>query len=145
MRQVFVACLAWLAAGQWFSPDTPVSSTHKTDRHDIAEILRYIITHDPLHMQTPTQALWKVSLNSDGQTYPPISIVRTITSHLNLTSVCKSNFPHRKWLLYWQYTKAKLCKHILYYCLIDWYWWPFNHKSKQNWSASDDGYRQIVV
>ena len=25
--------------GQWFSPDTPVSFTNKTDRHDIAEIL----------------------------------------------------------------------------------------------------------
>jgi len=24
---------------QWFSPGTLVSSTHKTDRHDIAEIL----------------------------------------------------------------------------------------------------------
>jgi hypothetical protein len=28
-----------LDAGQWFSPDTPVSSTIKTDRHDIAEIV----------------------------------------------------------------------------------------------------------
>jgi hypothetical protein len=25
--------------GRWFSPGTPVSSTNKTDRHDIAEIL----------------------------------------------------------------------------------------------------------
>jgi hypothetical protein len=25
--------------GWWFSPDTPVSFTNKTDRHDIAEIL----------------------------------------------------------------------------------------------------------
>jgi hypothetical protein len=29
----------WLGAGRWFSPGTPVSSTNKTDRHDIAEIL----------------------------------------------------------------------------------------------------------
>jgi hypothetical protein len=29
----------WLAAGQWFSPGTPVSSTNKTDCHDIVEIL----------------------------------------------------------------------------------------------------------
>jgi len=29
----------WLAAGRWFSPGTTVSSTNKTDRHDIAEIL----------------------------------------------------------------------------------------------------------
>ena len=29
----------WLATGRWFSPGTPVSSTNRTDRHDIAEIL----------------------------------------------------------------------------------------------------------
>ena len=29
----------WLATGLWFCPDSPVSSTNKTDRHDIAEIL----------------------------------------------------------------------------------------------------------
>jgi len=28
-----------LAYGQWFSPGTPASSTTKTGRHDIAEIL----------------------------------------------------------------------------------------------------------
>jgi hypothetical protein len=26
-------------AGRWFSPDTPISSTKKTDRHDISEVL----------------------------------------------------------------------------------------------------------
>ena len=26
-----------LAAGRWFSPGTPVSSTNKTDRHDVTE------------------------------------------------------------------------------------------------------------
>jgi hypothetical protein len=31
-------CL-WLATGRWFSRDTPVSSTSKTERQDIAEIL----------------------------------------------------------------------------------------------------------
>ena len=29
----------WLAAGRWFSPGTAVSSTNKTDCHDITEIL----------------------------------------------------------------------------------------------------------
>ena len=29
----------WLAVGRWFSPGTLVSSTSKTDRHDITEIL----------------------------------------------------------------------------------------------------------
>jgi hypothetical protein len=29
----------WFATGWWFSPGTPVSSTNKTDCHDIIEIL----------------------------------------------------------------------------------------------------------
>jgi hypothetical protein len=29
----------WLATGQWFSPGTTISSTNKTDRHDITEKL----------------------------------------------------------------------------------------------------------
>jgi len=29
----------WLETGRWFSPGPPVSSTNKTDRHDITEIL----------------------------------------------------------------------------------------------------------
>ena len=28
-----------LAAGRWFSPDTQISSTNRTDRHDITELL----------------------------------------------------------------------------------------------------------
>jgi hypothetical protein len=30
-------------AGQWFSPGTPFSSTNKTDRHDITEILLKVV------------------------------------------------------------------------------------------------------
>jgi hypothetical protein len=29
----------WLATGLWFSPETPISSTNKTERHDVTEIL----------------------------------------------------------------------------------------------------------
>jgi hypothetical protein len=32
-----------LATGQWFTPDPPVSSTNKTDRHDITEILLEVV------------------------------------------------------------------------------------------------------
>jgi hypothetical protein len=39
---------------QWFSPGTPVSSTNKTDRHDIAEILLKValntITQLPVYL-----------------------------------------------------------------------------------------------
>ena len=41
----------WLATCRWFSPGTPGSTTNKTDRHDIAEILL------------------KVTLNTRIQTY----------------------------------------------------------------------------
>jgi hypothetical protein len=33
----------WLATGQWFSPGPLVSSTNKTDRHDITEILLKVV------------------------------------------------------------------------------------------------------
>jgi hypothetical protein len=29
----------WLATGRWFSPGSPISSTYKTDRHDITVIM----------------------------------------------------------------------------------------------------------
>jgi len=37
--QHYMIVCQWLATGLWFSPGTPVSSTNKTDRHDITEIL----------------------------------------------------------------------------------------------------------
>jgi hypothetical protein len=42
---------------QWFSPDTLVSSTNKTDRHDITEILL------------------KVALNTINQPNQPINLI----------------------------------------------------------------------
>jgi hypothetical protein len=39
----------WLAAGLWFSPGTPVSSTNKTDCHDITEILLKVALHTINH------------------------------------------------------------------------------------------------
>jgi hypothetical protein len=33
----------WLATGRWFFPGPPVSSTNKTDHHDIAEILLKVV------------------------------------------------------------------------------------------------------
>jgi hypothetical protein len=33
----------WLEAGRWFSLGTPVSSTNKTDRHDITAILLKVV------------------------------------------------------------------------------------------------------
>ena len=48
----------WLATGRWFSPGTPVSSTNKTDRHDITEILLKValnsINHKPITYRSQT-------------------------------------------------------------------------------------------
>jgi hypothetical protein len=38
-----------LAAGRCFSPGTPVSSTNKTDRHDITEILLKVVLNNITH------------------------------------------------------------------------------------------------
>ena len=40
-----------LAHGQWFSPGTPASSTTKTGRHDIAEILLKVALNTKNHHQ----------------------------------------------------------------------------------------------
>ena len=46
--------LQWLAPGRWFSPSTPVSSTNKTDCHDIAKKLLKVALkyYNPLPLNT---------------------------------------------------------------------------------------------
>jgi hypothetical protein len=39
----------WLAIGRWFSLGTPISSTYKTDRHDITEILLKVVLNTITH------------------------------------------------------------------------------------------------
>jgi hypothetical protein len=45
-------CSELFAHGRWFSPGTPASSTTKTGRHDIAEILLKVA------LNTTTQTPW---------------------------------------------------------------------------------------
>ena len=47
----------WIAAGRWFSPGTPVSSTSKTDRHDITEILLKVALNTITLTRKPVQKL----------------------------------------------------------------------------------------
>jgi hypothetical protein len=42
-----------LAHGRWFSPGTPASSTTKTGRHDIAEILLKVVLNATGREPTP--------------------------------------------------------------------------------------------
>jgi hypothetical protein len=41
-----------LVHGRWFSSDTPASSTTKTGRHDIAEILLKVALNSDIQTQT---------------------------------------------------------------------------------------------
>ena len=77
----------WLAASQWFSPGTPVSSTFKADRHDITEILLKValstITLPPCNK--------RVVINSNGWLYQTIAtnmldccIMRNLTNYKSI-------------------------------------------------------------
>jgi len=48
-----------LAQGRWFSPGTPASSTTKTDRHDIAEILLKVALK---HQKSKNQSVFNEGL-----------------------------------------------------------------------------------
>ena len=50
----------WLATGLWFSPGILVSSTNKTDRHDITEILLKVV----LNITTPNPSFSDCSILS---------------------------------------------------------------------------------
>ena len=50
-------------AGRWFSPCTPVSSTNKTDHHDIAEILLKVELNT-IPLSPHTYSLWGTRLLS---------------------------------------------------------------------------------
>jgi hypothetical protein len=45
-----------LAQGRWFSPSTPASSTTKTGRHDIAEILLKVALNTKIQIQIQNHA-----------------------------------------------------------------------------------------
>jgi hypothetical protein len=62
--------IKWLAIGQWFSPGPPVSSTNKTDRHDITEILLKVVLNTTKHIiHDITEILLKVVLNTITLTF----------------------------------------------------------------------------
>jgi hypothetical protein len=76
----------WLATGKWFSPGTPVSSTNKTDRHDITEILLKVALYQTstkiIFFPTVTIKLWSV-LYSDAAP-DPILVLLLYSQHVCL-------------------------------------------------------------
>jgi hypothetical protein len=57
-----------LAAGLWFSPGTQVSSTNKTDRHDITEILLKVALNT-INQTKANHLLSMCLLNPNGSVY----------------------------------------------------------------------------
>jgi hypothetical protein len=51
----------WLAARRWFSHVTPISSTNKTDRHDITEIFLKVALNTIALTLTPNSSVFKLS------------------------------------------------------------------------------------
>ena len=52
-----------LAHGRWFSPGTPASSTTKTGRHDIAEILLKVALKFPKKSKKKKKNYWKFDIH----------------------------------------------------------------------------------
>ena len=52
-----------LEIGRWFPQDTPVSSTNKTDRHDITEILLKVALNTINHKPPNSKTVWKSAVN----------------------------------------------------------------------------------
>ena len=61
----------WLATGRWFSQGTPVSSTNKTDRQDITEILSKVA------LNTIKKQKQKTIASSDTSVL--VSVVQTLS------------------------------------------------------------------
>ena len=67
----------WHAAGRWFSPGPPVSSTNKTDRNDITEILLKVALNTIKPKQfLDTQLLISKTSNTWRYVVPLVRIIR---------------------------------------------------------------------
>ena len=63
---VILKVCQWLTTGRWFSPSTPVSSTNKTDRHDITDILLSVALNTIAHFVCNlSRFLYQYSSNTD--------------------------------------------------------------------------------
>ena len=70
----------WFATGRWFSPGTSVSSTNKTDRYDLNEIVLKVtlnIINQPTNMEAITSCLSE----SDVSLYIICIYVRILASN----------------------------------------------------------------
>ena len=77
----------WLAKGRWFSPGPPVSSTNKTDRHDITEILLKVTLKTIKQRNNSknwTHMTWKMSRCMTGLQF---SVLCTLFLHWTISYI----------------------------------------------------------
>ena len=116
-----------LVTGRWFSQDTPVSSTNKTDRHDITELLLKVALNT-ITIKTTTQFFkiprtTKYAAGREFSQDTPVSSTNK-TDHHDITEILWSviNQPYHVALTHCvQYMANKMC----FYCnndKISWTW-----------------------
>jgi hypothetical protein len=94
----------YLAAGLWFSLGTPVSSTNKTDRHDITEILLKVVlntvnlTHQSKYKINTIISLSQCCFSSQSWTEPLWFIKYIFDRHLQFINHVKLWQPLPIWL-----------------------------------------------
>jgi hypothetical protein len=123
-RRTF-AC-QWLATCRWLSPGSPVSSTNKTDRHDITEILlntikqtnktKYILYEPPTNqMGIMTNRTFLLSRNSRWHHNTEAKTVNTCNNinNTNLTKKVRArvrtkvSWKAKQLLLHWWHHRTK--------------------------------------
>jgi hypothetical protein len=83
----------WLAAGRWFVPATPVSSTNKTERHDITEIVLKVAlaTMKQISVMLILKTKNNISFN-EWKCYYPIQYIKKcwvkLLSDYNIKCIC---------------------------------------------------------
>ena len=107
----------WLATGQWFSPGTQVSSTNKTDCHNIAKILLNVvldtITPSPtqLHHVPPMYFFLLYYFRSSPVDYNLYRRFWSLQDYFRKPVQCYEKIPWKqfvavsnKYLNYWKYS-----------------------------------------
>jgi hypothetical protein len=114
----------WLTTGRWFSPVTPVSSTNKTDHHDLTEILLKVklsiinlTTSNKDHNSSEIAFIGRrlEKLEHIWHTIHPIRLYRTyLTTAWNretLSQYVVSSKPCHEWPLLINLQSSKWCSH----------------------------------
>jgi hypothetical protein len=104
----------WLATGWWFSPGPPVSSTNKTDCHDITEILLKVALKTIKQTNKQTN---KQTTNSYSMCLPVLALLaKSHVIYCHVHCICHQwrKFSHLN-LLLWNWLEPKFygCHHEL--------------------------------